>query len=246
VLWGVDGCRGGWLAIGLSIDDAAYEFGVYESLHDIWQTHQSHTQRLLIDSPIGLLPEQERNVEAAARRRIPGRSSSVFSVPTRRALELAHERDFASDAYSDVCDLNQQLTGKRFSRQTWHILPRIHEVDAFLQQNHDARNTIYEAHPEVLFASLNTTDNLQPMRYSKKKGIGFYERVQILQQYRPDAFDIIQTIYDTHKKQLVDDDIVDALVCAVSATFPELRTIPASPQTDTTGLPMQIVYPAIN
>jgi predicted RNase H-like nuclease len=45
------------------------------------------------------------------------------------------------------------------------------------------------------------------------------------------------------KKQVADDDIIDALVCAVTALFNEsLLTFPVSPEKDTNRIPMEIVY----
>ena len=48
------------------------------------------------------------------------------------------------------------------------------------------------------------------------------------------------------RKEVAKDDIVDAMAAAVTACCPDnLRTLPADPERDAKGLPMEMVYCAV-
>lgn len=239
--WGIDGCKNGWIAIGLG-DTDEQQAAVYPTLSAFWEANHETAQLVLVDMPMGIPDNVERRVEAAARATIQSRYSSFFPVPARQTLTFAAEKHFAAEAYQVASDLNQSLLGKRLSKQTWNIMPKIHEVDRFLIDTDAAQAHIVEGHPEVLFWALN---GCKPLRYPKSQGLGFHERLGILQRFLPDALTLIQTVYDAHSRYLNDDDVVDALVCAVSARLGNLRSIPEVPDVDRAGLPMQIVYPQL-
>ena len=68
--------------------------------------------------------------------------------------------------------------------------------------------------------------------------------MQLLGDYIKDVDKIFdQTRSRYYKTQVADDDIIDALVCAVTALFNgSLSTFPLAPETDSKGIPMEIVY----
>ncbi|MCG8031222.1 MAG: DUF429 domain-containing protein, partial [Candidatus Thiodiazotropha taylori] len=98
-----------------------------------------------------------------------------------------------------------------------------------------------EMHPEVCFCTLN---NGQPMAHNMKKPAGQSERFTLLKRHLPH----IQTIVDEarhgwRKRDLADDDILDALVGAVSASYAErLVSLPTMTEKDELGLNMEIVF----
>lgn len=237
--WGIDGCKRGWFVIGLD-DETGYQFDVCDAIQAFWEQHHSTGEIVLIDMPIGLPSETERDVEAAARAVLKGRASSVFPVPTRQALEVGITHQFERSAYRIASERNQAILGKRLSSQTWAIMPKIHDVDQFLQRHPPAQATFYEAHPEVLFWAFN---GKQTLNYPKSQGLGFHERLKILERFQPNALEIITRAYEAHSRALNDDDIFDALACAISARSGKLLSLPAEPQQDAKGLPMRIVYP---
>jgi predicted RNase H-like nuclease len=241
MFWGIDGCKDGWIAVSLS-DDDSITGQVYPSISTFWEHNKDTAKHVLIDIPIGLSDTQPRQVEALARQKLTGRSASVFPVPSRQVLEFAAKHNFEDNAYWEACDINEGLLGKRFSKQAWNILPKIYEVDAFLQENHSAQAMLQEAHPELLFWALNKQ---QPMRYSKKTGVGFTERVRLLEQHIPHVFEDITRLYNANKRVLVDDDIVDAIACALCAKLGDLTSLPNPPELDSTGLSMQMMYPQL-
>jgi predicted RNase H-like nuclease len=82
------------------------------------------------------------------------------------------------------------------------------------------------------------------MNYKKKSALGICERMQVLGGYIKDVNKIFdQTRSRYYKSQVADDDIIDALVCAVTALFNVSHsTFPLTPETDSKGIPMEIVY----
>jgi predicted RNase H-like nuclease len=120
-------------------------------------------------------------------------------------------------------------------------MPRIREVDTLLQRSARARAVLREVHPEVCFWSLA---GRRAMSHNKKTQSGFEERLDVLLRHRPDAADIVQQAMAQFPRKLVArDDIVDALVVAVTASRKHnWLTLPPAPETDARGLPMEMVY----
>lgn len=236
---GIDGCGAGWLALRIDPEGewTAEVFSTVHDLHDAWYDPSSLA---LIDIPIGL-PDSEscRTCDAAARGYLGGkRASSVFNPPARAALH-------ASD-YLAAADLNQQATGKRISKQTFAILPKIREVDSYLRGSAEARGWMREVHPETLFKALNrdvATD------HRKSIAAGREERLRILGEVWPaihEAFD--ECIGRYRRKEVQADDILDAAAAALVAWRwrNNLRTLPADPPQDSEGLPCEMVIPHLD
>lgn len=243
---GVDGCRGGWLATSyapITPDSFAAEqlsietpgcltsVSMYTTIHDLWHDHQDATG-ILIDMPIGLPDDRTRLVEPAARGQLPGKASSVFSVPCRQAV-------FAS-SYARACDINQAKLGKRLSLQAWYICPKICELDRLLQSSQQAASVVREAHPELAFAQLRG----KPLKYSKKLAAGHSERLEILVQYRPELADLYaMSLKRWLRREVQADDILDAMALLVTLNG-DHQTLLASSSVDDTGLEMNLIMPA--
>ncbi len=103
------------------------------------------------------------------------------------------------------------------------------------------RLDIREFYPELGFLALN---RFVPLRFSKKTVSGRNERLNILSRYAPGSPAILSDAakrFPRHRAGV--DDILDALCGAVAASFKDhLVSLPAVPETDPLGLPMQIVY----
>ncbi len=193
------------------------------------------TEQVLVDIPIGLkgIDNESRLCDREARTLLkPRRHASVFSAPSRCALDCT--------SYTEANTRQRACSGKGMSKQTFNILAKIREMDGFLHNNR-YRDKIREMHPEVCFWALN---HEQAMQHNKKTDAGFQERMHVLQRYRPDADDIVTTALQAYPRvQVGRDDIVDALVGAMTATqVKSLHCIPERPEIDDHGLPMEIVY----
>jgi predicted RNase H-like nuclease len=230
---GIDGCPAGWFYVGIG-SDRRFSFGVLSDIEHVSNFEQD-AELILIDIPIGLpsaaIPH--RGCDSEARKAISPRSSSVFPVPARSALAMS--------TYEAGSAANWNCLGRKLSRQSWAIAPKIREVDRYMLSNKSRK--LREMHPEVAFWALN---GCRPMRYNKKKEEGFDERMSLLERHYPDSpacFEKARRAFI--KSRLADDDILDALVGAVTAMqSPALATFPAIPVKDEEGLVMEIVFAA--
>lgn len=254
--WGIDGCRGGWVACGISRHrNRKTPLEILQFLSPdlpglLASILGAGGRTILIDIPIGLpdkeIPQRQCDVEA---RRILGRggASSVFSPPCREALSAA--------SYADACDVNDRVLGRRISIQTWNICPRIREADQWMRnRSRESCPTIHESHPEVCFTRLAGSDRRLD---SKKSEAGHLHRMGVLREsgLEPDLIGFPQYSDDGQRMvQPAQDDILDAMVLALTASFDKrLEYLPVCDSQslssgiysaqDSHGLPMKIAMP---
>lgn len=190
--------------------------------------------------PIGLIDQgiDGRSCDRLARRHLsPFRHSSIFTPPCRPALYSTIEEASA---------VNFQHTGKKLSKQTINIIPKIREVDAFLLKLPSVKRICFEeAHPELIFYGLNGQQALQA---SKKTKEGIHDRLALITKHFPPLKSLYTTILEqTRRKDILADDIVDAMSLATAALLklrsPESwRQFPSPVEHDSEGLPMQLGY----
>ncbi|MGD8252227.1 MAG: DUF429 domain-containing protein [Desulfobacterales bacterium] len=202
----------------------------------LWRAFRD-ARAILIDIPIGLVSESgcRREADSLARKALaPRRHRSVFSPPCRQAL--------SAETYEEACRINQEVCGSGISIQTWRILPRIREVDAFLRAIPRARGIVRESHPEICFWALA---GFHPMAHPKKSREGREERLDVLQRHDPRSLEIFNDALKRFPRKAVSpDDILDALVNALAAARLTTAgaTLPEDPPTDRHGLPMEMVF----
>ena len=232
---GVDGCKAGWFAVSINADNT-WEYEIHKTIRALWDA-ATGARVILIDIPIGLISGNgtTRECEKAARDALkPLRHSSVFSPPCRETL--------SARTYADACRINQQICGRKISRQAWGIAPKIKEVDDFLHSTPDAKGRLRETHPEICFWAMA---GYRPMQHYKKSAEGAAERMALLKRAFAATTKIYRSALDRYSaKDLAPDDIIDALANAVTAV--RLKTagasLPRHPTTDSRGLPMEMVY----
>ncbi len=164
----------------------------------------------------------------------PKRHHSIFSPPCRDAL--------AAENYPEACRINLEVCDRKISKQVWHIRRKIKEIDNLMSTQPAAWDILRETHPEVCFWALA---GKQPMTHYKKSPEGKAERLAVLKNYLGQSSTVINTALDRYRrKQLTCDDILDALVNAVTATRLDrnMETLPPEPVMDMLGLPMQMIY----
>lgn len=230
---GVDGCKAGWLFVRCVEDQV--DFGVITQLSELVPTGADPT-RIFVDIPIGLRDTsgEPRTCDQAARKVLGPRASSVFPAPLRVVLQCT--------SHTKANALGKSTCGKGMSQQAFAIIPKIREVDGLLRGSNTARQTTREVHPEVCFWALNRKS---PMAHPKKQAAGFAERMNLLDTIWPESKSVADRILDKYlRKHVARDDIADALVALVTALAPQnrLRTLPAEPEIDAEGLPMEMVY----
>ncbi|WP_051507359.1 DUF429 domain-containing protein [Saccharibacillus sacchari] len=222
---GIDSCPGGWAAVVL---EALPEEGrlqicqaaVYPTLSALWEDLSPNplSDRILIDIPIGLAEGAngvqnrvaDRNCDRDCRKLLPKRrKSSVFPVPARQALHA-----------EDPSSANAQATGRKLSRQTINILPKIRETDDFLaarlNKGLPVSGFIEESHPELVFLRLNDNADEAPL-YGKKEAEGQRERSGILHRAGLPNAETEKLFTLFARKQAAKDDLLDAAALAVAA-----------------------------
>lgn len=229
---GVDGCRAGW--VYAAWDGREWEIGVRPSLREVLDAFPD-AAAAFVDIPIGLREQdtRERSCDLAARSVLKPRASSVFPAPSRGALGAA--------GYEEACDVNEEATDRRLSRQSWAIAPKIREVDELLRDEPGLVGVVREVHPEVCFWALA---GRTPMAHPKKSSAGREERLAVLRAHvdRPET--LLEDALARHGGDVARDDVLDALAAAVTARdgWGRYETLPEEPEEDPAGLPMEIVY----
>jgi predicted RNase H-like nuclease len=144
---GVDGCRGGWFAF--HFDGESWSENFFEEISELYRASDSNL--ILIDIPIGLrtTESKERLCDLESRKILNKRKSSIFPAPSRLAIHC--------NEYQLASQKNKEATGRGLSKQTFSIIPKIREVDYFIQLNNynPRKKRIREVHPEVCFWGLN-------------------------------------------------------------------------------------------
>lgn len=181
-----------------------------------------------VDMPIGLAAEGPRPCDRQARQRLGPRRSSVFPAPLRATL--------ACGSHGEACQVSEAASGRRLSRQTYNLLPRIRQLDELLQHQPDLRPRVWEVHPELAFCRWNGG---VPMAASKKTEEGARQRGALVEAWLPGAARAIRA--SLRRCLVADDDILDALACLWSAgRLWRGEALTLGGEADPTGLPMRI------
>jgi predicted RNase H-like nuclease len=224
----VDGCRDGWLAVQLRGTEWWAE--VFPTFTELVEKHQC-AKCIGVDIPIGLMHGGVRACDSAARRLLGRRHVCVFNPPDPRALEF-DDRVAASDFLQ--CE-----DERRICVQTWMIVPKVAEVNAFMTPIHQQR--IVEVHPEVSFCALNGGN---PIQTKKSRMAGFEERSALL---RAKLGIESATRRDLAKAipRAEPDDVLDAIAAAWSArryATDQANRLPDVEIKNDRGLRMEIIY----
>lgn len=168
---GVDGCKAGWLA-AVKDSTGKVRLEVYPTIGEIWQAHND-ADCIAIDIPIGFRTckdgIEERLFDKEARKVLgKPRGSSVFVVPCRKALY--------AKTYDEASGINFECTGRKLPVFTWAIMPKMREVDTFLQDHTDARKVFKEIHPEVCFWGLALGSCREEPHGKQQEGVGWRRR----------------------------------------------------------------------
>jgi predicted RNase H-like nuclease len=108
-------------------------------------------------------------------------------------------------------------------------------------KNRKARKIVRESHPEICFRALAGG---RLMEHPKKTKEGTAERLDLVQGIDRECRKVYEEALAKYKrKDVARDDILDAMVMALSAGIQgELTRIPADTEKDEKGLVMEIVY----
>jgi len=228
---GVDGCKDGWVTCVLDHGELRMErYNSIDTLIDVYPDFDA----FLIDMAIGLQTSRDQvRPDGFARKELRPKSSSVFTIPCQQAVYAYSEKEQRLT--------NISILGKSLSKQALSIIPKIRELDLFLQIHPEYKNRILESHPEVAFARLNGS----VVMTRKKDHPGFTERAEILKKYLPE--DSLCDMWDLAKQfKCNPDDLLDAACLAVTAALSVndmCETIPEKPDQTDSGLYMMMTVP---
>lgn len=231
---GVDGCRGGWLAIALAIDTARVvdvQVLLAERFGDVLEPF-GDAEAVAVDMPIGLWDDgraRPRPCDLEARARLGKRASTVFIPPTRAMLSVP--------TYAP-------LRAQGLSVQAYNLIPRIRELDSLLTPELQAQ--VWEAHPELSFYGMLGT----PIPHPKRTPEGKLARRVALRQAFGSSAPALESWLDALSKGFSrtvvgEDDVLDAFALAWSAwrhLRGESEVCVGEPARDSRGLLMAIRY----
>jgi predicted RNase H-like nuclease/predicted enzyme related to lactoylglutathione lyase len=185
---GVDMAGGAWAVVVLE-DDRIVDAFRCESFSDALLVDAGV---IGVDIPIGIPDLKPRPADAAARKFVGPRASSVFTTPVRHVLEAA--------TYAEARGVATELTGKSISAQTYALRKRILEVD----EHAHGDERVIEVHPEVSFRELAH----RPLP-SKHRAEGLIERRRLLEDA---GIELPESV-----PRVAEPDLLDATVVAWTA-----------------------------
>ncbi|PKH37123.1 Predicted nuclease (RNAse H fold) [Nocardioides alpinus] len=225
---GVDACPTGWVGVLLDRDLRAQVFvarTITELVDLVDET--SRVAVVAIDIPIGLPDTSGRAADAEARRVLVGKSSSIFSTPTRAALE--------ADTYAEGRAANLAATDgtTSVSAQAYALREKVLQVDAWVRSGAQPGVRVVEVHPELSFTRMAGA----PVLARKKDPEGVAARREALAAHgitAPAWF---------RGAGFGEDDLLDACAAAWSAVRHSLgvaESFPAQPEVFSDGIPAAI------
>jgi len=236
---GIDGCRAGWIAVLMRVDDPQAHRIVTASTLAAIADAPERPAVIAVDMPIGLPERTEgsgRLPEQLIRPLLGQRQSSVFAIPSRRAVE--------AEDYGQACAIAAATSEppRKVSRQGFAIFPKIREIDALLRARPDLMPRVYEVHPELAFWALNGRQALPEPK--KVKGVpygpGMALRRALLGRsgLLPEGL-----IHASPPRGAAQDDLLDALAgltVALDIARGGGQPFPDPPGRDAHGLPVAI------
>lgn len=244
---GIDGCPDGWIAaIGGTPGTVRYER--VERIEELLDRDLAPVC-LAVDMPVGLPARSGpggRTPERLVRPLLGARQSSVFSIPSRDAIYAGVDPALPEDErYRRACAIARETSaeGKAVARQSFHIFPKIVEIDRLLHTRPELAARIHECHPEVSFWAMNGKTPLDEPKKVKGRPYppGLALRRRLLAAH---GFDTgLLTEDNARRMRAEQDDLIDATAAAWTAmriVYGEALSFPDPPENDQFGLPVAI------
>ena len=236
-LAGADGCRTGWVVAFVRPSGDDVRVRIEPRFADILAAPE-RPAIVAVDMPIGLPVRAGpggRGPENVVRPLLGQRQSSVFSVPSRRAIY--------ADDYREACRIALETSDppRKVSKQLFMIAPKIREIDAVLRADAGAAARVFEVHPEVAFWRLNGGRALDEPK--KVKGTPYAPGLALRRGLLVGAGIPAAVAHAPPPRGAAADDLLDALACATIARRLHAglaQPFPPAFARDEFGLPMAI------
>ena len=230
---GVDGCKGGWVAVAKSLESGESACAVFADFRGLL-LFAGETDVIAVDIPIGFLDEAQhggRPCDMEARKLLGGKhASSVFSPPVRATL--------AAGSYPAALRINRASSseGIGLSKQCFAIIPKMREVDDLMTPARQDR--VREVHPELCFRAMNGGESIASGKRTKE---GQDARYGLLWDH---GYRVPDELLERWPKRIVAaDDILDAHAACWTAERilkGEAMQIPPTPEIDAKMLRMEM------
>ncbi len=193
---GIDRWRGGWVIA--EQHDAQLAIWAAPDIADVTGRLADHAA-VAIDMPIALAIAGRRSAEAELRAALGASARSVFTSPTRTAIDAPSQ--------AKATEWNRQNGGPGISAQAFGLFASIRQLRTALSG--PAHAHWWETHPETAFAAMNSG---APMA-SKKSARGVGQRLAELRRHFPTIDDCLE--HAPNKVPI--DDVLDAIAALWSA-----------------------------
>lgn len=233
---GVAHRAGSWLAVAFTASGYE-ETTVFEGIGECWARYEEDTSLILVDVPVGLVESGDpvRRCDGLARSVLGPRSGAVFDPPVREATRKRR--------YSAANRVHERKTDEPLSEAAFESSDAIAMCDELLQEVPEAATIVRSTHPELCFRAFAG----KPLEHGPATAAGYAERMRTLAKHDRDAPPVVQKVAGaTSGHDLPVAAVLDAVVFAYTARPGEgaLWTLPADVPTDSSGLPMELVYRA--
>lgn len=188
---GIDGSARRWAVVAL-VDGRFSEAGIARSLTPP-PIICAPADAIGIDIPLTYPTEGKRSAESEARRRLTGRSSSVFSTPPADVL--------AQPTYREALAMARQVHGYGISAQAYALRHAIADAAS-------SPLPLHEVHPELSFTQMNRGPGLA----RKKSWTGMQQRLALLV-----GEGIVLPVDPGEVGKVPPDDLLDACAAAWTA-----------------------------
>ncbi len=225
---------GSWIAV--AFDSTGFDHGaVFDSIGDCWLNYEERTERILVDVPIGLREggDGERRCDELARSVLGPRSDAVFTPPVREATRRRR--------YPAAKRVHERKSGTELTETAFAHSEPIAAVDELVRELPEARAVVAESHPELCFRAFAGEQLSYPIEIAG----GYAERMRVLADFDRDAPPTVQSAAEEMDgNEVTVHDVLDAVALGYTARPGpgSIRTLPAEPPADPTGLPMRMTY----
>ncbi|PSQ52234.1 DUF429 domain-containing protein [Halobacteriales archaeon SW_8_65_20] len=224
-----------WVATAFA--DGYESTTVYEEIGRLWSDVADDAERVLVDVPVGLVEEGKptREPDELTRSVVGDRADEVVTPPVREATRKRR--------YPAAARVMERKTGQSLSERAFTASEPIAAVDELLQEIPETRGVFGESHAELCFRAFAGA----PLAHDRRRAGGYAERMRALAEFDPDAPPTVQAAAEAVAGHAVRiESVLDALALGYTARpgSTELRTLPATPETDATGLQLCHYYRA--
>ncbi|MCU4802575.1 DUF429 domain-containing protein [Halobacteria archaeon HArc-gm2] len=227
-------CGDEWLAVAFDAD--GYDHAdVFDGVGDCWLRYQEVADRLLVDVPIGLPDDGDRECDRLARRALGAMASAVVSPPVPDAVRKRR--------HGVASSVHERQTGEALSERAFATSDEIAVLRDVLREFPSAPDVIAESNPELCYRAIAGT----PLERDPATAGGYAERMRTLASLDRDAPPAVQAAAEAVAgHDVAVRDVLDAMALAYSS-WPgsgDVYSLPPEPQTDADGYPMRLLYRA--